>query len=142
MLERLMKKVMTKVSIKWILISNCFITLVSVVTLLVISVNIPRLNEVFVAERRLMILLYCNYILVIIAAIATSVFLVRYRKGTEYLLKTIRNIAAGEFNAIEDRTEEDNENDSAYQALHQVVEELKGSKEVNELIKLKNLFRN
>ena len=101
MLERLMKKVMTKVSIKWILISNCFITLVSVVTLLVISVNIPRLNEVFVAERRLMILLYCNYILVIIAAIATSVFLVRYRKGTEYLLKTREKInrAIAEYNA-------------------------------------------
>ena len=131
MLDKFTKELTSKLTIKRILFVNSITIVVSVVTLYLLAMNSYKISEkqIVIEGKNLLALIFCNYFLLIFISILTSAVLLRFRKGSEYLLKTIKAVAAGEFNAIEDRTEEDNENDSAYQALHQVVEELKGSKE-------------
>ena len=131
MLDKFTKELTSKLTIKRILFVNSLTIIVSVVTLYLLAINSYKISDkqIIIEGKNLLALIFCNYFLLIFISILTSAVLLRFRKGSEYLLKTIKAVAAGEFNAIEDRTEEDNENDSAYQALHQVVEELKGSKE-------------
>lgn len=129
MLDRLTKKIVSTLSVKKILFWNGVVGIVAVVTLFLLSANSYEIGEkqILIEGKNLLFLLFGNYILLLAISTFTSLILVRFRKGSDYLINTIKTVATGDFNEVLERKDDDNE--EAYQALNQVVEELKGSKE-------------
>lgn len=130
MLDKLVKKIMSELSVKKVIFWNIVIGVISVVTLLLLSSNSYEIGEkqILIEDKNILILVFGNYILLLSISIFASLSLIRFRKGSDYLISAIKTVAAGEFNEVLDRKHDD-EADGAYQALHQVVEALKGSKE-------------
>ena len=124
------KKLVSHLTTKKILLWNSITVVFSAITLFFILTSDYEIGEksLLIEGEELLLLVCCNYLAIIIAAILTSGATLKFRDASEYFLSALKSIAEGDFEAINDE-KQDGKYADAYQSLNRVIEELKGSKE-------------